>query len=177
MKALITQTGQLGPFASITRTEDDTGWLAGDCIYPDGVIGEATAGDWVEPARVYTTADRAALAKQIDSDTDVIYRAVQGDRGAEYALAETDAIAYTEAGYTGTVPASVASWAAAKGQTGAWAAQSILATATQWRGAQSAIRANRLLCKEQAKVVENLATVEAEWRDFVALIRTALGLS
>jgi len=49
MKALITATGQIGPFASITRTTGDTGWLAGDCIYPDGVIGEATVGDYTPP--------------------------------------------------------------------------------------------------------------------------------
>ena len=50
MKALITATGQIGPFASITRTTGDTGWLAGDCIYPDGVIGDATVGDSTPPA-------------------------------------------------------------------------------------------------------------------------------
>ena len=50
MKALITATGQIGPFASITRTTGDTGWLAGDCIYPDGVIGDATVGDYTPPA-------------------------------------------------------------------------------------------------------------------------------
>jgi len=49
MKALITASGQIGPFTSIARTADDTGWLAGDCIYPDGVIGDATVGDWVTP--------------------------------------------------------------------------------------------------------------------------------
>lgn len=47
MKALITASGQIGPFVTITRM--DTGWLAGDCFYPDGVIGEATVGEWVEP--------------------------------------------------------------------------------------------------------------------------------
>ena len=49
MKALITASGQIGPFTTITRTQDDTGWLAGDCIYPDGVIGEATVGDYTPP--------------------------------------------------------------------------------------------------------------------------------
>lgn len=50
MKALITATGQIGPFASITRTTGDTGWHADGCIYPDGVIGEATVGDYTPPA-------------------------------------------------------------------------------------------------------------------------------
>lgn len=62
MKALITASGQIGPFSTIIRTDDNTGWLAGDCIYPDGVIGEATVGDYVH---VPTTAELNApiLAK------------------------------------------------------------------------------------------------------------------
>lgn len=176
MKQLTTNVQVFGPFKQVIATDD--GWLAdGESLFPYDQFTYSQVDNWIEPARVYTTADRAALAKQIDADTDVIYRAVQGDRGAEYALAEIDAIAYTEAGYTGAVPASVASWAAAKGQTGAWAAQSILTTATQWRGAQSAIRATRLMCKEQAKTADNLAAVEASWAAFVVTIRGALGLT
>lgn len=49
MKALITASGQIGPFSTIDRTKDDAGWLAGDCIYPDGVIGAAKIGEWVPP--------------------------------------------------------------------------------------------------------------------------------
>jgi hypothetical protein len=52
MKTLITNNGQIGPFASITRTTDNNGWLADQCIYPDGVIGEATVEDYVEPVRI-----------------------------------------------------------------------------------------------------------------------------
>lgn len=63
MKALITQTGQIGPFASITRTADDTGWLAGDCIYPDGVIGEATVGDYTPPAPTAEQINAPVLAQ------------------------------------------------------------------------------------------------------------------
>ena len=49
MKALITTSGQIGPFATIARTQDNTGWLAGDCIYPAVVVGDATIGEYVAP--------------------------------------------------------------------------------------------------------------------------------
>ena len=48
MKALITATGQVGPFSTVIR--DGAGWLTdGPCFYGDGVIGAATVGEWVPP--------------------------------------------------------------------------------------------------------------------------------
>ena len=129
----------------------------------------------VEAARVLAAA-RANLIRQIDADTDAIYRAVQGDRAMEYVLAESDAKAYKSAGYTGTVPDSVASWASAKGATATWATDDILTTARGWRQAQSAIRATRLTCKEQARTATDLAPVVAQWAGFVVAIKTALGV-
>lgn len=129
-----------------------------------------------ESARVLTAA-RANLIRQIDADTDAIYRAVQGDRAMEYVLAESDAKAYKAAGYTGTVPDSVASWASAKGQTATWAADDILTTATGWRQAQSAIRATRLTCKEQARAATDLAPVVAQWAGFLMTVKAALGVA
>ena len=95
----------------------------------------------------------------------------------EYVLAESDAKAYKAAGYTGTVPDSVASWASAKGQTATWAADDILTTATGWRQAQSSIRATRLTCKEQARAANDVAPVAAQWAAFVVAIKTALGVA
>lgn len=119
----------------------------------------------------------SALLLEIDADTDAIYRAVQGERATEYLLAESDAKAYVAGGYTGTVPDSVASWAAATGNTNTWAADDIVATANAWRGAQSSIRATRLMCKEQARTLPDLGPVAAAWRGFVATIRQALGVA
>ena len=119
----------------------------------------------------------SALLLEIDADTDAIYRAVQGERATEYLLAESDAKSYKAAGYTGTVPDSVASWASAKGQTATWAADDILTTATGWRQAQASIRATRLACKEQARTLPDLGPVAAAWRGFVATIRQALGVA
>lgn len=129
-----------------------------------------------EAARVLAVA-RAAFIRQIDADTDAIYRAVQGDRAMEYVLAESDAKAYKAAGYTGTVPDSVASWASAKGQTATWAADDILTTATGWRQAQSSIRAARLTCKEQARAATDLAPVVAQWAGFLVTVKAALGVA
>jgi hypothetical protein len=67
MKALITATGQIGPFASITRTTGDTGWLAGDCIYPDGVIGDATVGDYTPPTGLRASVEAAVAAGSQDT--------------------------------------------------------------------------------------------------------------
>ena len=137
----------------------------------------ATIRDWVPPPHVVTDSERAALLKQIDADTDAIYLAVQGYRGTEYLLAESDATAYKSAGYTGEVPSSVQSWASAKAQTAQWAADDILATAAGWRAAQSAIRAQRLARKEQARTATDLGPVAAAWAGFVATIRAALGVA
>lgn len=128
-----------------------------------------------ESARVLA-ASKAALIRQIDADTDAIYRAVQGDRAMEYLQAESEAKQYKKDGYTGAVPDSVASWASAKGESTTWATDDILTTARGWRQAQSAIRATRLTCKEQARTATDLAPVAAAWNGFVVTIRAALGV-
>ena len=47
MKALITATGQYGPFTSITQGADR--WLCDGAEYQFDVIGDATIGDYVPP--------------------------------------------------------------------------------------------------------------------------------
>lgn len=128
-----------------------------------------------EVARVLTAA-RAALIRQIDADTDAIYRAVQGDRAMEYLQAEQEARQFKKDGYTGDVPDSVESWASAKGETATWATDDILTTARGWRQAQSSIRATRLTCKERARVESDLAPIAAAWAGFAVAIKTALGV-
>jgi hypothetical protein len=134
----------------------------------------------VQPADAPSfAASIAAAVRQIDADTDAIYGACIGNRATEYKLAEEQAQAFKDAGYMGTAPASVASWAAAKGWMDAQAAIDILDTASQWLDAQAAIRATRLACKEQARAAQDHAGVEAAlaaWAGFVAAMRAALGL-
>lgn len=74
MKALITASGQHGPFTSITRTEANDGWIAGGCIYPDGVVGaDATVGDWVPPPPTIAEQNAPILAQIADLE-------LQGDK-------------------------------------------------------------------------------------------------
>jgi hypothetical protein len=123
---------------------------------------------------------KAPLIKKIDQDADAIYQAVQGNRGNEYALAESDATAFKAGGYVGAAPASVQAWADAKTATAQWAADDILATATAWRAAMSAIRTNRLRCKELARGATTsggLEQVQAIWAGFTTAIRGQLGIA
>lgn len=129
------------------------------------------------PPTVDIAVIRAAMIKQIDADTDVIYGAVQGNRGPEYIRAEAEATAYKQAGYTGTVPPSVSSWANAKGWTATQATDDILATAAGWRSAQESIRATRLLLKEQARTTNDVQAVAVQWSTFLATIKAALSIT
>jgi len=124
-------------------------------------------------------ANKAALIKSIDTDADRIYADVIGYRASEYLQAEQDALAYKNAGYAGTVPTGVSTWAAATGWTAQQAADDILLTAANWRAAQAQIRGTRLAKKEQAKAATNdeeLGAVTVSWSSFVTNIRTQLGV-
>src|SRR3990167_3325006 len=129
-------------------------------------------------AALFPNAKASALI-QIDADTDAIIKAVIGERSSEYELAEKDALAFKAAGYTGTVPSSVAVWATTKSWTATQAADDIVATAGGWRAAQAAIRAARLLRKEQVRNAADTAgitTAMTAWAGFVAYMRGQLGV-
>lgn len=137
---------------------------------------DAEEAAWANSA---LTRARDGLIRQIDVDVDAIYAATVGNRQSEYELAEADATAYKDAGYTGTVPASVQVWATVKNWTAQTSADDILATAAAWRTAQAAIRLARLQRKEGARTAADLSaldTVKAQWAGFVAAIRGQLGL-
>lgn len=139
------------------------------------------AGNTPEPAMPLVE-HRADAVKKIDAETDALIGAVIGNRATEYERAETQATAYAAGGYTGPVPACVQSWAdakAAQGWTAQMAADDILATANAWRPAQEAIRAQRLLRKEQARAAVDAAAVDAvlaQWAGFLVAIRGQLGV-
>lgn len=117
---------------------------------------------------------------RIDADTDAIYGSVLGNRSEEYTGAATDAQDYKTAGYTGTVPAGVQSWATATGWTARQSADDILATAAQWTEAQANIRAQRLLRKVQIRAATDSVDITAamsEWAGFVAYMRGQLGIA
>lgn len=137
-------------------------------------------GNTPQPAPVPTLAERISSAiLKIDADTDALIRDVIGERGNEYKLADEQARSFKAAGYTGTVPASVKSWADAKGWTATQAADDIIAVADAWLSAQASIRSNRLARKEEARKATTAAGVDAAlaaWATFVAQIRAALGV-
>ena len=170
--------------------DEQRAWVKYRAVQTSVEIGQDESGNpvmadvWVldlAPAPAYDlAAARSALVVQIDRDADAIYAAVIGNRTTEYQMAEADAQAFKDAGYTGIVPASVQCWADVKVQTAQWAADDILTTASAWISAQGAIRANRLARKEDARNAADEAAVAAvvnQWTAFVATIRAQLGVA
>lgn len=156
------------------------GSIAGAITCDDTVaIGDLWDGSTFTKPAPDVAGMKAAFIKKVDADVDAIYDAAIGNRGPEYDQASAEANAFKTAGYTGTVPASVSSWSAAKGWTAQAAADDIIAAAARLTTARDAIRAQRLLRKEQAKAAVDaaaLATVTAQWAGFVSYIRGQLGV-
>jgi hypothetical protein len=104
------------------------------------------------------------------SKEDIIYRIdlvadtqrwrMVGDpvRTFEYQAAESDAVAYRDAGFQGTVPPFVACWADARGWTAQQAAEDILTEAARFRYALIYLRTVRLKAKYQ--VLDPNTTIE-----------------
>lgn len=69
MKAIITATGQIGPFTTI-ETLSDRYRCDGTSDYQFSVIGLATIGDWVAPPPPLPTVDEysEALTKMLDAE-------------------------------------------------------------------------------------------------------------
>ena len=153
-----------------------------DPVRPDDTrywVVENADGSYTATPKETALADEiAALIKQIEADADGLYTAALGNRATEYAEAESQAQGFKDAGYAGVAPAYVQAWADATGNTAQWAADSILATATAWRSAQTAIRTNRLAHKEAARRATDfdaLDLVKAGWTAAVQSIRAQLG--
>ena len=130
------------------------------------------------PAAVLAAAKAAAILK-IDIETDKVYGDVVGNKGEEYRSAEADAKAFIAANFIGVAGGGVTSWATAKGWTNTQAANDIISQATAWRGAQNAIRANRLARKEAVKAAVDLAALDAttaQWSGFLTVIRGQLSV-
>lgn len=91
---------------------------------------------------------------------------------AEYYLAERQAREYKAAGYSGTVPGSVQSWADVSGMTAQQAADDIIATADQWYGVLEVIRSARLSGKAAVDAAADHAAVDAAAASAVAALDT-----
>lgn len=118
---------------------------------------------------------KKSLIIKFERDTDNLIKEIVGERAFEYELAEKEAITYKDAGYPeNDVPDSVSSDAIANGYSNTVACDLILTMATNWRGIQTALRANRLLSKANTKnAVSNteLDTIEASWDLFMVNIK------
>lgn len=120
---------------------------------------------------------KAKAIWQVDADVDAVYVATVGNRQMEYVLAESEANIYKSAGYTGTVPLTVQSWATAKQQPAKWAADDILATAAVWRNVQASLRTNRLQYKEDMRNVPDAAALDvkiAAWKAYLTALQSQL---
>lgn len=151
-------------------------------------IGDGPTRDavlkWIATGNVPTLADvpsaafiKATNIKKIDADVDAIYEAAIGNRATEYSEAEAQATAFKAVGYTGAVPAYVASWLSNNTKaftTATQAADDIIAQANAWRSAAAAIRSNRLLAKKN--LTNDVATAMASWDGFVVAIRSSMGI-
>ena len=125
----VTQHVQAAPPAQTSKGHYEQQWIVSSLFATPAEEEAAVAAD--------VATKRHAAVLQIDADTDALYGAVLGNRTEEYTSAASDAAAYKSAGYTGTVPPGVQSWATAKKWTATQAADDILVTAAAWIGAQN----------------------------------------
>lgn len=122
---------------------------------------------WQMPERIAVDARLLAATvtesvRSIDQLGDKARLAVVGDaaRIKEYERAQAHAEQYRNAGFTGPVPSSVASWAKAKKWTAQAAAEDILAASTRWYAALDSIRDLRLNTKEDIKRAVSVTEVD-----------------
>lgn len=135
-------------------------------VYPDGTHA------LVDPPAPPLSDVCGAQCKRIDDAADAARLAVAGDplRAAEYQIAEVEAKAFRDAGYSGTVPQSVLSWSEAKQWTPQVAADDILTVAAAWNGALYAIRDVRLKAKEAVRAANTAEAAAALTDSAVAQI-------
>jgi hypothetical protein len=149
-------------------------WTGAVWSYIDGVWAVVDSARYAE----LLNAEIATFVLQIDTDADVLIREVIGERASQYAGAEREALAYQAAGYTGTAPPKVQAWATAKNQTATWAADSQIAAAANWRSAEDALYATRLLLKEKGRNAidaESLDVIKTQWAEFMMALRLQVG--
>jgi len=118
----------------------------------------------------------AAAAAQIDEEADSARTAVLGDplRAVEYRLTADEAERFAAASYAGPVPATVQAWMDAAGLDAQAATDSILAEASAWKGAIFAIRAARLMGKQQVLKAQTHDAAEGLTDAAIATIRESI---
>lgn len=120
----------------------------------------------------------ALLCSRINSDVDLVYKTLIGERGPEYERAEAQALDLL-AGKIFSAP-MVQAWADVQSWTLQEAATDIANQAKAWRTAQEHIRAARLLhCSNARKAQDqaSLQAVELSWDTTLKSLKTQLGLT
>jgi hypothetical protein len=147
-------------YAISTLSSGLTSWRA-IASENDLLPGETFATEPPAPTLAQVKAD---LCLQVDASADAAYVAIGGPspgRLAEYKQAKADADAFSAAGYTGTVPDTIACWAEAKGWTAQQACDDILSTAASWETALAVIRRQRLIGKRNVSDAIDAAAAQA----------------
>jgi hypothetical protein len=155
-------------------------------VLDNGVVRDATPEEEAEIAArsvVNLDALKTAAIAATYADVDKVYADAVGNRTEEYKDAETDARAYAAAGYTGTVSDYVHDYAlhnpTGTTQTDQWAADQIIARADAFAQAKLSMRSQRFTSQATMRVAatqDDLSTAIAAWNNFIASLRTQLGL-
>jgi hypothetical protein len=178
--------------------ETENEFVSQDAVYPKNAIKGYSVQDVTAPegfsVNIYVwngtalvakpepvvPADVAAFITQVDADVDKLYDQAVGNRGPEYVDALNDALAFRATGYTTPVPQSVTDWSVISGLSLQAATDNVIAAAGALKAAQTAIRKQRLACKQAARVASTqaaLTAAKAQWAGFLKAIRAQLGLA
>lgn len=115
-----------------------------------------------------TFAEYVAVAMlHIDNWAEITRIAAVGDvmRSVEYDLVATEATAFKDAGYQGTVPATIQSWVDVSGMSAKDACDNILATRAGYLSALTQVRDIRLKGKAAVAAATDMAGVDAARAD------------
>jgi len=176
MSVIVRASGNAGPFETIIDMGD---WL--DCdgaVFLKNVLGNYTISEdeGLAPVIPASTKLIADLCLKIDQEADAARLLIVGDslRVVEYQRAEAEAKVFAAAGYTGTVPPSIVSWAEAKGWSAQDATDDILRASTAWNAALYAFRDIRLKGKEAVRNVASSSAAQTAADAAIAQINAIL---
>lgn len=143
------------------------------------LVVDKTAEDLAAEAAALQLQTAAAIAATY-RDVDAVYSDAIGQRGPEYADAETDARAFIAGG---ELTAYVSDFAqdnpTGQAQSNQWAAENIIARADAFRSAKLAMRSARFARQTEMRAATTTAALQlaiSSWEGFIAGVRAQLGL-
>lgn len=137
----------------------------------------------VEQVTQQLEATKNAAITRTYADVDRVYDDAVGNRTEEYKDAEADARAFAAAGFTGTAPSSITSFAQSNPtgavQSNQWAAEQIIARADAFASAKLSMREKRFEQQAAMRAATNQAQLDAAvsaWQSYITTLRAQLGL-